>query len=376
MPMVSHLFKTGIILFAILLTQFDFIPMINFIISLIAIFILADQLKLATESLSKRLGDNVGGLLMAFMGNLPEILISLMALSKGLINVVKASISGAIIGNLLFGLGLAIIYGGARAQILTFNRHVVRVQSAMVIMASCGLLIPALFHISNEVEVEHLSLEISLVLITIYCLSLLFTFVTHEKLLSIKKTAGSEVVPENVEEASFSVISTLLSPLARELERKDIPVKLWSSVIKLSLSAIALGIVSEVLTDALIPISKQFGLTDVFMGVILLSLAGNIGEYLNAISFAGRGKLDLTMQATMGSATQIALLVAPVLVFSSHFMSKPMNLNFSLYEVAAVLMAATVVRSFTYDGETHWLEGCMLIGVYLMLGLGFYHLSV
>lgn len=368
--------KSVIVMTAIGLSFFDISPSVEFIISLFAIFVLAEQLKQATEAISHKLGENVGGLLMAFMGNLPEIMISMLALSKGMVKVVQASISGAIIGNLLLGLGLAIVAGGMKSKILTFNRHIARVQSAMVLLASCGLVIPAVFHISNPVEVERMSLEIAFLLMSIYILSLVFTFVTHENLFAPGHVKPIDIDEENHAQLLKSVTSPMIAPILHKNEATEAVVPMWRIVCSLAISAVLLGFVSEVLTDALIPMSQQFGLTDVFMGVILLSTAGNVGEYLNAISFARSGKIDLTIQATMGSATQVSLFVAPVLVFTSYFMKQPLILNFSLYEVAAVLMAASVTRTFTYDGETHWLEGSMLTGVYIMLGLGFYHLAI
>jgi Ca2+:H+ antiporter len=136
-----------------------------------------------------------------------------------------------------------------------------------------------------------------------------------------------------------------------------------------------LGFISEVLTDSLIPMSSQFGFSEIFTGVILLALGGNIGEYWNAILFARSGKMDLAIESTMGSTTQIALLVSPLLVFYSYIRQVPLNLNFSIYEVAGVVVAACVTRTFTYDGESHWLEGTMMVGVYIILGLGFFHIS-
>jgi Ca2+:H+ antiporter len=374
---IGNAIKFIILLLSAMLGELELHPSIEFLVTLFGVFVLADKLKLATEELSERLGENFGGLLLAFTGNLPEIMISLFALRKGMVNVVKASISGAIVGNLLFGLGLAIMAGGLTRPILYFKRRPARVQSSMVLLACCGLLIPALFHFSNENEVEQLSLQISVILITMYVFGLIFTFFTHSNLPPIhaddyesdNEMGAVEAIPAD------EIPSTITRPVSHSPEKIQHHKSIWNPVLRLIFFGALLAYVSEILTSSIDPISKNFGLSDVFMGVIVLSLAGNIGEYLNAISFARRGKIDLTIQATMGSATQVSLLVAPVLVFSSYFMSKPMNLNFTLYEVAAVLIAATVTRTFTYDGESHWFEGSMLVGIYLILGLGFYHLS-
>lgn len=377
MGFVTNVIKMMILLLSALVGELELHPTMEFVITLVGVFVLADKLKLATEELSEKLGENFGGLLLAFTGNLPEIMISLFALKKGLVNVVKASISGAIIGNLLFGLGLAIFAGGLKSKILLFNRRPARVQSSMVLLACCGLLIPALFHFSNEQEVEQLSLQISFILLIMYVFGLVFTFYTHKNAPYPPENEENAVADMGGLEARINeeLPSNITRPVTHLPEKIHHHKSIWNPVLRLIIFGALLAYVSEILTDSLEPIAKKFGLSDVFMGVIVLSLAGNIGEYLNAISFARRGKFDLTIQATMGSATQVSLLVAPLLVFSSYFLGKPMNLNFTLYEVAAVLIAATVTRTFTYDGESHWFEGSMLVGIYFILGFGFYHLS-
>ncbi len=376
MSFVAKVIKILVLLLSALVGELEMHPTVEFIITLIGVFVLADKLKLATEELSEKLGENFGGLLLAFTGNLPEIMISLFALKKGLVNVVKASISGAIVGNLLFGLGLAIVAAGLQSKMLVFNRRPARVQSSMVLLACCGLLIPALFHFSNEHEVEQLSLQISVILILMYIFGLIFTFYTHKTSQQLPDNEDATADLGAVEaKISDELPSNITRPITHLPEKMHTHRSIWNPVLRLIFFGALLAYVSEILTDSLEPIANNFGLSDVFMGVIVLSLAGNIGEYLNAISFARRGKFDLTIQATMGSATQVSLLVAPLLVFSSYYLGKPMNLNFTLYEVAAVLIAATVTRTFTYDGETHWFEGTMLVGIYFILGFGFYHLS-
>lgn len=340
--------------------KFDFEPSLEFLISLVGIFLIAEKLKEATEDLSVHLGEQFGGILLGLMGNLPEIVISLFALSKGLTPIVKASLTGSIIGNLLVGLGCAILAGSSKFKIVKFNIRAVRIHSSMVMLATCGLLIPAIFQLTSRKAVNSISISISWVLLMIYLLSLIFNLVTHKGLYNSPEGSESQLPLENTE--------------SDEQERPR--VSIGSAIGRLVFNALLIAVVSEVLTGSLEPLSKQFGFSEVFTGVILLSLGGNIGEYLNAISFARKGKMDIAIQATMGSATQVALLVAPVLVLLSGILGDRMDLNFTSYEVASVLMAVSITRAFTYDGESHWFEGVMILSVYVILGFGFYYISV
>lgn len=373
-----QIFRWLVISFTISLSQYELGPSLEFLIALIGIFIVADRLKIAAENLSEKMGEKVGGLALAFMGNLPEMLIAISALNKGLTGVVKASISGAIIGNLLLGLGSAIIAGGFRTDIIRFNKRISRVHSSMVILACCGLLIPAVFHISSDYEVEQLSLQISFVLLSLYCFGLIFTFITHGHLTSSMHQGGKPCtaeIPVSEESSETEIMVSVMTPIASKGSPDEADPSVGNCLFRLAIYSVMLGFISEVLTDSLIPMSSQFGFSEIFTGVILLALGGNIGEYWNAILFARDGKMDLAIESTMGSTTQIALLVSPILVFYSYIMQVPLNLNFSIYEVAGVVIAASVTRTFTYDGESHWLEGTMMVGVYIILGLGFFHIS-
>lgn len=375
-----HLIRWLLISLTITLSQFELAPLVEFFMSLIGIFLIAERLKIATEDLSEHLGQHLGGMLLGFMGNLPEIIVCMLALSKGMTTVVKASLSGSMIGNLLFGLGAAMIAGGLKYKVITFNRRMARIHSSLVVLATCGLLIPAIFHVSSQNVVESISLEISVILILLYILSLVFTIYSARDQAFVQQTHSSDtahVIDDDDEDNEMALELLLMhqKPGTGTVELRQ-KASIGSALGRLFFYAVLIALVSEVLTDALIPVSNQFGFSDIFTGVILLSLGGNIGEYLNAISFARSGKMDLAVQATLGSATQVALLVSPVLVVFSIIIGDKMDLNFTSYEVASVLMAVMVTRSFTYDGESNWFEGVMMLAVYLILGLGFYHLSV
>jgi len=375
-----HLIRWLLISLTITLSQFELAPLVEFFMSLIGIFLIAERLKIATEDLSEHLGQHLGGMLLGFMGNLPEIIVCMLALSKGMTTVVKASLSGSMIGNLLFGLGAAMIAGGLKYKVITFNRRMARIHSSLVVLATCGLLIPAIFHVSSQNVVESISLEISVILILLYILSLVFTIYSARDQAFLQQTHSTDTAnvidaEDDDNEMALELLLMHQKPGTGTVELRQ-KASIGSALGRLFFYAVLIALVSEVLTDALIPVSNQFGFSDIFTGVILLSLGGNIGEYLNAISFARSGKMDLAVQATLGSATQVALLVSPVLVVFSIIIGDKMDLNFTSYEVASVLMAVMVTRSFTYDGESNWFEGVMMLAVYLILGLGFYHLSV
>jgi Ca2+:H+ antiporter len=338
-------------------------PILVFIASALAIVPLAGLMGDATEALAEYLGPTLGSLLNATLGNAPEIIISLFALHRGLIHVVKASLTGSIVGNLLFGLGVSMVAGGLKVRYQKFDSHVARMNGALLILASFGLIIPAIYRHSRLAGPEtsrEVSLEISAILFLIYLASLAFTLVTSKPVVG---KAGVEAEKQG----------TRAGPEALEPGEKVG----WSRNKALGILAavtIGLAIMSEVLTGAIEPAAESMGLTALFAGVFVLAPVGNVAELFNAVRFARKDKMDLSIGVTVGASTQVALLVAPVLVFAGHFMGQDMNLFFSSYEMWAVIMAVFITRTLIYDGESSWLEGLMLIGIYLMLGIGFFHL--
>jgi Ca2+:H+ antiporter len=335
---------------AVALDRFGANPIVVFLASAAAIVPLSRLIGEATEDLSLHLGETWGGLLNATMGNLPEMIIGVLALQRGLPKMVKASISGSILGNVLLNLGLALIAGGARYNTLRFNVHLVALNSKLLLLATVGLIVPALFHFTASVE-DRLSIEIASILFLAYLASLAFTLFTHRQLFVGDPSSDPSEPPETVKGGGIG-----------------------RSIAKLAVTAAALGVTSEVLTGALEPTAKMMGLSEIFAGIFLLAPVGNCAELLNAVGFARKGKLDLTMGITLGAATQVALLVAPVLIFASPLVGQPMDLLFSQFEVVAIAVTVFVGQSLTSDGESNWLEGLMLIAVYAMLGFGFYHM--
>ncbi len=327
-------------------------PTAIFLTSALAIIPLAGLMGKATEHLTSYVGAGVGGLLNASLGNAAELIIALVALREGLHDVVKASITGSILGNILLVLGAAMAAGGFRYRQQQFNRTAAGMGASLLLLAAIGLVVPALFHFTasdSGVAVEReLSLEIAVILFIIYILNLVFSLKTHHHLFS-----GDADVMHEAGERPWS-------------QRKAVGV--------LTGVTIAVAIMSEVLVGAIEPAAKHLGLTQVFVGVILVALVGNAAEHSTAVLVAMKNKMDLAYGIAVGSSLQIALFVAPVLVFASYLFGQPLDLIFTPFEVAAVTIAVLVVGYTSSDGESNWMEGVMLLGVYLILAIAFYFL--
>jgi Ca2+:H+ antiporter len=337
-------------------------PLAVFGLACLAIVPLAGLMGEATEHLASRLGAGVGGFLNATFGNAAELIIALVALRRGLHEVVKASLTGSIIGNSLLVLGLAILLGGARRERQTFDRAAAGVGSTLLALAAIGLVIPAMFHWSAEAAVARsaitperelalergLSLEISIVLFAVYLLSLWFSLHTHRHLYSGQQHAAAHA-PTAVRPRNAMVMLVVATALVA-----------W-------MSELLVGVVEEA--------SHVLGLTQVFVGVVVVAVIGNAAEHSTAVLVAMKNKMDLAMNIAIGSSIQIALFVAPVLVFASYVLGpRPMDLRFSLFEVLAVGLAVAVVNLVAQDGESNWIEGVLLLAVYLVLGIAFYFL--
>ncbi|MGY6216527.1 calcium/proton exchanger [Methylolobus aquaticus] len=325
-------------------------PTLVFSATALALIPLIGLMSKATEQLSGYVSPATGGLLTASLGNLPDLIIGLFALQKGLHEVVKASISGAILANILFTLGLAIFVGGLRHSTLKFDPSAAGLNAGMLQLAAVALLIPAIFNVSVQQTEEDLSLEIAVLLFLVYLAGLIYTFTRsaqneHGTTLTVDQRNGSKP-------AEWS-------------QRQSLKV--------LGLSTGALAVLSETLTDAIEPMAAQLGLTPMFAGIILLALVGSIAELSNAIVFARRDQLDATLNIAVGASLQTALFVAPVLVFASYaFGRQPLDLLFSQFEIAAVVLGTFIALRVLANGETNWIEGVMAVVVYLMLGYAFY----
>ena len=327
-------------------------PVYVFAVSALAIVPLAGLLGRATEHLTCHVGAGVGSLLNASLGNAAELIIALAALREGLHDVVKASLTGSILGNVLLVLGASMLAGGLKYERQKFNQTAAGMGSSLLLLAAVGLIIPALFHFTaadRGVAIEReLSLEIAIVLFVMYVLSLVFSLKTHRHLF-----AGESHDAEDLGEKPWSM-------------RLSIGV--------LTVATILIAIMSELLVGAIEPTAHRLGLTQVFVGVILVALVGNAAEHSTAVIVALKNKMDLTLGIAVGSSLQIALLVAPVLVFASYLFGAPLDLIFTPFEVAAVTISVLALGFVSMDGESHWMEGAMLVGVYTMLAIAFYFL--
>lgn len=339
---------------ALALRWFDANPILVFAASLIAIYPLAELMGEATEALAATLGPTIGGLLNATLNNAPEIIIAMFALKNGLGDVVKASITGSILVELLFGLGLAMFLGGLKHGTQKFNEEAIQINAGLLTLCGFGLVIPAIFHLSSPTAEGELSWEISLILLIVYASNL------GKTLFQTKADPASTV-----------------SPMVPDQSEAGEPLVVWSqrkSTAVLTVATLAMAVMSEVVTDALEPTSRQLGLTAVFSGIILLAGAGGVGEVISATRFARNNKMDLAIEASIGSSIQMILLAVPLLVFSAPLLGEHMDLLFTPFEVAAMVMTIVVIRNLTADGRSTWIEGLMLLAVYLMLAIGFFYL--
>jgi Ca2+:H+ antiporter len=332
-------------------------PILIFLASALAIVPLAALMGDATEVLASYIGPTYGGLLNATLGNAPEIIIGLFALQEGLVDILKASLTGSIIGNLLFGLGLSLFAGGLKCGGQEFDSKIARRNAGLLLLAAIGLVIPAVFHASARSEQE-ISVHIAAVLFLVYCGSLILTFRMQ------KAVFGKEAAEEELEEKG----QVAPEPVGgREGWSRNQALAILGGV------TIALAGMSEVLTDAIQPASVAMGLTPLFAGVFLLAMVGNAAELFNAVRFARANQVELALGVTVGASIQVALLVAPVLVFFGLLIDQDMNLLFSQFEIVAVMIAVVVTRDLTLDGRSTWFDGLLLIGVYCILGFGFFY---
>ena len=328
-------------------------PVWVFATACLAILPLAGLMGEATEHLTHHTGPGIGGLLNATFGNAAELIIAFMALRAGETEIVKASLTGSIIGNILMVLGLAMLLGGWKRKELVFNRLAAESGSSMMVLAVVALVIPAIYaQVTQHKHPEHIesiSLDISYILILTYVASLLFSLKTHERLFA----AADE------------------SDAAQELEHGQ-PWSVGKSVGVLFVAAGLVGVVSEFLVHAVDAAGQTLGLRKVFMGVVVVAVVGNAAEHSTAVLVAMKGKMDLALGIAMGSSMQIALFVAPVLVIAGHFMGTPLGLEFTILEVVAVMLSVGAVALLIHDGKTNWLEGLQLLAIYSILAIAFY----
>jgi Ca2+:H+ antiporter len=318
----------------------------------------------ATEELAARSGPGIGGLLNVTFGNAPELIIALFALSQGLHEVVKASIVGSILGNILLVLGASMLVGGLKRDKQTFSRTAAGVQTTMLLLAAAALIMPAIFElvegqglpspgaeaINYDSTVEKLSLAVAIVLMATYVAGLVFSLKTHKDIFNPHHEAAAG---EEDELWGWSV---------------------RASMIALFVAGLLVGLMSEVLVGSIGEASEAVGLSEFFIGVIVVAIVGNAAEHWVAVLVAAKDKMDLAVNIAIGSSAQIALFVAPVLVFASFFLGPfPLALVFNGFELGAILIAIMIANYVAQDGESNWFEGLQLLALYAVLGLAFYY---
>lgn len=323
-------------------------PILIFVTACLGVLPLAGLMGKATEEIAERTGPTIGGLLNATFGNAAELIIAIVALRAGLVDLVKASITGSILGNLLLILGLSLIAGGVRTPFLKFNRTNAGMSSAMLALAVAGLVFPALFHSvhpgteSSRLAFTELQLSeaVAVILAVTYGLSLLFSLKTHKTLFGVDPSA----TPHG---ATWSMGKAMLV---------------------LGMATAGVVVESEILVHAVEGVTSRLGLSEMFLGLIIIPIIGNAAEHATAIVVARKGQTDLALQIALGSSTQVALLVAPLLVLAGLIFQVPLNLVFTPFEVVALGLATIVVAIITLDGESHWFEGAQLLALYGMIG--------
>ena len=335
---------------AVLARALNFPALVVFVAAALSLIPLATMLGEATEELAGHVGATAGGLINATLGNLTELIIGVVGLWDGHVEVVKASITGSIIGNLLLVFGLAAFLGGLGREKLTFNRVAVGANTGMLLLAVVGLVMPALFQLSvlgklqpSGVKIEHLSLWTALVLLLSYAASFVFMFRTHHSIFR-GEAAASGRIGRN---AALLILVTASG-----------------------LTALA----SDLLVGQIESVNRSLGWTELFIGLVIVATVGNAAEHSAAVMLARKDKMDLALNIAVGSSAQIALFIAPLLVVLSQAAPVAMSLVFQPLEIAAVILSVGVVAFVSMDGETHWFEGLQLLSVYAILAVFFYFL--
>jgi len=304
--------------------------------------------------LAEKTGPRVGGLLNATLGNAAELIIALIAIRAGRLELVKASIIGSILGNVLLVLGLSILLGGLKNGLQKFNRSHAGIDATMMILAVIALSVPSIFNAAIEpdkLRVEELSLTTAGVILGIYVLSIIYLFKS--------RTAEEREVGPGVQPAHSGPH--------------------WSSrmaVAVLILSVVGIAVMSEFLVGTVETATRELGLSEFFIGIIIIPIIGNIAEHMVAVQVAIKNQMDLSLSVALGSSLQIALFVAPVLVFVSLLIGNPLTLEFNNFDLIALTAASIIAAFVALDGESNWLEGAMLLAVYAILALAFFFLPV
>lgn len=347
---------------------FDASAGLVFLFAVVAILPLAEWMRRATEQVAHRAGSAIGGLLNVTFGNAAELILALFILRAGHQDVVKAQITGSIIGNSLLGLGLAVVAGSLGRSEQTFNRDRAGLLGSLLILSVIGLMVPALFDVTEQMAAGHpnrimlderMSYAVAVVLILVYAANLVYSLVTHKNVFAVGEDEGADAGDGDVVHSGAHDAWPL-----------------WQSIGVLVAATCAIAWEAEMVSGALEATAASVGLTPFFLGIIPLAVIGNAAEYISAVYFARQNKMGLVMAITVGSTIQVALFVAPVLVLLSPLFGAPMTLIFSNpLELIAIAAVAFSVNAIAHDGETTWFEGVLLLAVYVILGIAFFYVT-
>ncbi len=322
-------------------------PLLIFVTAALAVVPLAGILGDATEDLAARTGPRVGALLNATLGNAAELIITVLAIRAGLLELVRASIIGSIVGNLLLVAGAALVVGGLKHGTQRFDRTTASMSATLLIVAALVLVVPSLFSARiepNFASVEALNLLTAAVILVLYALSMVYTLTAKHA-----------------------------EPVARPASHTPL-FSLRVAIGLLAGSTILIALASEFLVGAVEPMVEQFGISELFVGIILVPIIGNVAEHVVAIEVAAKDHMDLSMGIALGSSLQVAMFVAPLLVFLSIPLGHPLVLEFTSFELVALIASCLIAAHVSVDGETNWLEGALLIGLYLVIAVAFFFL--
>lgn len=332
------------------LTHMD--PVLIFIFAALAVIPLAGLVGEGTEELALHTGPRVGGLLNATLGNAAELIITIFAIRAGLLELVKASIIGSILGNLLLVMGLSLLVGGLRNGVQFFDRRNASINATLVLMALMALFVPSLFDEALQVDLAAelgLSEGVAIIMIILYGLTIVYSFTAKPE--ESKNVTTREAA--DVHEAKWTVRQALAV---------------------LAVSTVGIVLMSEALVGAVEHVTVQLGLTEFFIGIIVIPLVGNVAEHLVAVQVAGKNQMELSLAVSLGSSLQIALFVAPVLVFIALLFNQRLLLVYNSFELVALAAASVISAFIALDGESNWLEGATLLAVYAILALAFFFL--
>ena len=334
---------------------------ILFVVAAIALIPLAKLIGDATEHLATHYGSTLGSLINVTFGNAAEIIIAIVAINAGLLELVKASITGSILGNIMLIFGLSMIAGGFRHKEQLFNKENAGLQVSLIFLALIGLAIPTILSstmiegtdVENQSKIQILSDSVAILLLFVYVVGIIFTFFTHKHLFVLPHSDSGG-------------------------EHNEHDHKHWSkkkSFLMLGVSMVGVIVVSEILVGSVEETSREFGFGEMFVGAIIVGIVGNAAEHSSAIVLARKGKMDLSIGIAAGSGTQIALFVVPILVLVGIVLGQPFTLEFTLYELVTLFLAAIIMNLIAFDGKSNWFEGIMLTSVYIIIAIGFFFIG-